>query len=467
MDQTQSQTPTPPRFRRLGMLRLSWPLLVVTVVTLLGALGNQVLLSAASAELNAAAASANQLLGVLYDISVLFSLGGLVVVSQLLGAGAMVGAQRAALVVLRASAALGLVVMALAALVGPIVLGIINTPAEIIGDARTYLWVTAVGMAFNAYIVAAVAVLRAYGRTVAILVLGIVVNVLDVALLYVFLLVLDLGVVGAALPQLLVRGVGMLLLARMIRRSTGVGLLSKLPVPEPHERTGRWQIARLSIPTVAENATYNLVIVAALSWVNLLGTDAINGRAYALTLTALVTGVVLALAQGNETIVGWDVGEESRRHAKRLTLRTAAWAAGVAALLTLLLWAAADGVLAIFQANETTVALAKQALLISALLLPASAVTAVVYGALRSTGDVVRPMIYSIATSVGVLLPLSWLLIEVAGLGVAGAFWALVVAEVVKAGLLLRRWLRGRWMAIPSVAEGEPEQVGEPQPDPA
>lgn len=74
-------------------------------------------------------------------------------------------------------------------------------------------------------------------------------------------------------------------------------------------------------------------------------------------------------------------------------------------------------------------------------------------------------MAYSIGTSVAVLMPLSWLFIEVAGLGLAGAFWALVVAEAAKAALLQGRWLRGRWMSIPSVAEGE-QPVAEPVLDP-
>lgn len=57
-------------FVRKGLLRLSWPLLVVTVVTLAATLAITVILSQASADLNAAVATANQILGVLYDISV-------------------------------------------------------------------------------------------------------------------------------------------------------------------------------------------------------------------------------------------------------------------------------------------------------------------------------------------------------------------------------------------------------------
>ena len=80
-------TDNPTGLVRKSLMRLSWPLLVVTVLTLLAALGNVIVLSIASPELNAAVATANQMLGVVYDVSVLFSIGALVVVAQQLGAG--------------------------------------------------------------------------------------------------------------------------------------------------------------------------------------------------------------------------------------------------------------------------------------------------------------------------------------------------------------------------------------------
>lgn len=438
-------------FARKGLLRLSWPLLVVTVLTLAATLGNVVLLSVSSPELNASVATANQLLGVLYDISVLFSLGALVVVAQHLGAGRIASAQRASIVALRASTVLGVAMALLVALLAAPMVRVINTPQDIADNAVSYLLVVAAGMAFNAYIVAATAVLRAFGHTPALLVLAIVVNVLDVVLLGTFLLVLELGVVGAALPTLLVRGLGALLLAWLVRRHTGVGLATRVPGRRSDGPTGALLMARLSVPSVLENAAYNVAIVVVLASLNVFGTDTINARSYVLTLTALVTGVILALAQGNETIVGWDVGEGTRAHARRLTLRTAAWTAVAAGLLTLLLWLGADAALAVFGAGDDVVSLARDGLLISALLLPLSAITAVVYGALRSAGDVVVPMVYSVATSLVVLLPVAWLLVARLDLGLAGYFWALVAAELVKAMLLVARWSRGTWMREGSV----------------
>ena len=425
-------------FVRKGLMRLSWPLLVVTVLTLVAALGNVILLSLASPELNAAVATANQMLGVVYDVSVLFSIGALVVVAQQLGAGREDSALRSSRAALRASTLLGTVLAAAVVVVAPFVLRLINTPEDLIGDALAYIWVVALGLVFNAYIVAATAVLRAYGHTASILILAIVVNIADVLLLGVFLMVLDLGVVGAALPTLVVRGIGVLLLMWLLRSRTGVTMLRGEVPAAPQGERSLWTMTRLSVPTVLENGAYNLAIVATLSLINVLGSDAINARSYALTLTALVTGVILALAQGNETIVGWDVGERSLTPAKLMTLRTAAWTAVASAILAAALWWFAEPVLAIFDANDAVVDGARGALAVSIVLLPLSAATTVVYGALRSAGDVWIPTVYSIGTSALVLLPLTWLLVGRLEMGLVGLFWALAGHEAVRAALMRR-----------------------------
>jgi Na+-driven multidrug efflux pump len=159
-----------------------------------------------------------------------------------------------------------------------------------------------------------------------------------------------------------------------------------------------------------------------------------------------VTGVILALAQGNETIVGWNVGERDVRRAKLTTLRAAGWTAVASAALAAVLWYFAEPALSVFGASEAIVGMARGALAVSVVLLPLSAATTVVYGALRSAGDVVVPMAYSIAASVLVLLPLAWLLVSQLGLGLPGLFWALAGHEAVRAALMIGRWLRGSWM---------------------
>lgn len=444
-----------PSFQRKGLLRLSWPLLIVTLFALLGALGNQVMLMAVSADLNASIGIANRVFGVANDVAVLFSFGALVVVAQLLGAGAMRAAQRASIIALRASTLLGVALALGAALGAPLFLEWLRAAPELRADATSYIWIAAAGVAFYAYQMAAYAVLRAFGHTVALLLPAIVINVVDLALLYTFLFVLDLGIVATALPTLIVRGVVVLILMWLVRRIAHVGLFTSLPPKQAGAQS--WTMARLSIPSVLENSVFNIAVLVGASAVNALGRDATNAHSFALTLTALVTGVVLAMSQGNETIVGWDVGDRETGHAMRQTIHTIVGTAIAAALLTALLWLAGPVVLPLVGLDADAVAMATTGLAISILLLPLSAVSAISYGALRSAGDVVMPMVYSIATSVVVLAPASFFFADTLGGGVAGAFWALVLAEAIKAALLLGRWLRGAWMSRPRVVDSELE----------
>ncbi|MDF3128871.1 MATE family efflux transporter [Kiritimatiellaeota bacterium B1221] len=446
---------TPPPFKRKGIIQLSWPLLCVTVFTLLGTLGNTVIFSMHSPGLNAAVATANQLLGIFYDITVIFSLGGLVVITQNLGAGESQGAQRASVTVLRSSTLLG-VGLALVIFFGaPIALSVLNTPEELSADARTYLWIVAFGLTFNAYITAAVSVLRGYGHTLQLLVMGVIINILDVGLLALLILFLDWGVVGAALPTLLVRGIGVGILWMMVKDKTGVTLFTRFPSVRPRNWTGPATMARKSVPSVVENLVYNLAILYMVMFINQMGTEAINARSYTLTLTALITGILLALSQGSETIVGWDVGEGAYAHASRQAAKTAGFAAGMSALLAFILWFFADAALGIFGVSDEVAALAKPVLLISVLLLPLSGITAVYYGALRSAGDVVFPMVYSLGSSIGVILPLSWILMRVFHWGLPGAFWALAAGEAVKAGLLMYRWKSKAWTRYHHLVESD------------
>ena len=394
---------SPPAFTRRSLLALTWPLLVVTLFALLGALGNQVLLLMQSDALNAAISNANRIFGVANDVAVLFGFGSLVVVAQLLGAGAIPAAQRASIIALRASTLLGLALGVVAALGAPLFLDWLRADPAVRPDAQAYIWVAAAGVAFYAYQMVAYSVLRAFGRTIDLLIPAILINVIDLTLLYTFLFVLDLGVIGSALPTLIVRAAVVVLLAWLVRRVARIGIFTPLPPREAGARS--WTMARLSVPTVIENSVFNVAVLVGASAVNALGRDATNAQSFALTLTALVTGVTLAFSQGNETIVGWDVGDRDVAHARRQTRATLIITVTASVVLAVALWLGGPTLLPLVGLNAAAVALGTQGLAVSIVLLPLAAITTILYGALRSAGDVTAPMAYSIATSVVVLAP--------------------------------------------------------------
>jgi len=68
-------------------------------------------------------------------------------------------------------------------------------------------------------------------------------------------------------------------------------------------------------------------------------------------------------------------------------------------------------------------------------------------GALTGEGDTVSPMVVNFIAQILVLLPAVWLLSTVAGWGVYGIFWALVIGFGVQALLMALRFRQGRWQS--------------------
>jgi putative MATE family efflux protein len=456
-----------PAFRPKGLFRLSWPLFVVSLLALATTLVDTIILSAYSEDLNATVAVANQILGVVYDIGTLLSIGVLVLTAQHLGRGSRAGAHRVAASAIAGSTALGAVLAAGLLALGPLLVAWVNTPGELRTDAYLYIAVVGVAMVFNGYVVAATAVLRAFGRTGIILTLGIVANVAYLLLQYGLIFgafgLPELGVLGAALSTFVVRGSAVLLLAWVLRRYLGI---TWRDVPAFRAlRTELRALTRIAWPSTAENVAFNVVQLVLLSLIAVLGVSAILTRSYTLTLTGFVAVLVLALAQGNETIVGWAKGAEDNEGARRQALRTAVIAATAATALAVLSWLGADLLLALFSASDEVVAGVRSLLLISIVTQPFTAATTVFFSSLRSVGDVVAPVLYTFGTTVLIGLPLAVVLVRVADVGVVGLWLALLAAEVVKAIAVTTRWVRMGWASRHLIGARDDDITdGEPSP---
>jgi hypothetical protein len=153
-----------------------------------------------------------------------------------------------------------------------------------------------------------------------------------------------------------------------------------------------------------------------------------------------VAVVVLALAQGHETMIGWDKGGGSVAVARRRT--RVAWATALAATgISVMLWLAAPVLTGMFSASAEVAAQVGVLLGVAIAAAPLQAVGTIVFSSLRSVGDVTVPVLVSVGTTFLVTLPLSAMLVPdepvgplpAAGLGVVGVFIALLVAEAARA----------------------------------
>jgi MATE family multidrug resistance protein len=114
-------------------------------------------------------------------------------------------------------------------------------------------------------------------------------------------------------------------------------------------------------------------------------------------------------------------------------------------LVSIAIWPNAALISSAYTGNPLTLAMAIPALALSCLMYFPDALQVVTAQALRARGDVWLPSGTHLASYVGIMMPLAWWLAIPMGLHIMGLVWAVVIASVVSAGLLLARfWMLSR-----------------------
>jgi putative MATE family efflux protein len=447
-----------PPFRPRGLWQLAWPLCLFSALTALTSVVDAMLVSGYSQELAATVSVANQLLGVGYDLSALFSIGALVVVSRHLGAGEIEAARRAGLVAIGCAAGLGALVAALHVAGAGKMVTLANTPPEIAADARVYVAVTGVSFVFNGVITAGAAVLRGFGRTREILVLGVLGNALYLFLEYTLIAgrlgFPELGVWGSAGSSLLVRGAGVVLLGWVLVRRLGFGRADlRWSGGEPAGGIAR-RLLRLSGASTAENVAADFAQIVLIAGVATLGTAAVLTRSYALTLAMPLPFLLNALHQANETLVGYDRGAGDHAGARRRLRRNGLITVGLTTALAAPLWLWGEELAGLFTDDAAVRGGVREVLFIAVWMQPFSALGVLLLGSLRSSGDAVWPPLWNLGVTWGLTVPLALWATKRPEYGIVGFWWALAVGEAVKSAGLALRWRTRRWPVATSERGG-------------
>ncbi len=429
------------------LFQLCYPLFLNSFLALAVTLVDTLIISNYSDAAAAAVSMANQVLGVFYDFAALLGVGGVILITQSLGKGDEARAREIASVTIVANAALGLLMALVLVLIGPSLLRMINTPPEILADAQLYVHVIAVAMVFHGFLMAAVACLRAFGQVMTILVLGIVANVLylllEYALIYGYGPIPELGVFGSALATLIVRVTGVAILAWVLVRH--LRLRFRLRMAARRLAALFKRLFNLSYPSVLDNIAYGFYQLILVGFIAGLGVATVLGRSYTLTLTAFLTLIVMTVSQGNEVLVGYQVGAGNTEHAFRRAMRSSLLAAALATGMAAVLYLAAGPLIGMFTADPEIHRLGRELLFLTIFLQPVAALNAILFHSLKVTGDVYAPVIASQTIMWLVGLPLAYLAAVALGLGVVGLWYVYIVEETLKSGYMLHRWYNRRW----------------------
>ena len=444
------------QFERKSLFRLTAPIFLFSVISIGVTFVDTILLAGYSENLAAAVSMANQILGIAYDVSGLFSVGALILIAQYLGRNQIEKAKNIVVVAMASSCLLGLIIG------GVLVLGAgqfadwVNTPEEIREDVIIYVYVIAVAIIFNGLIVSVTAALRGFGLTVEILIMGIIANVVyiffEYTLIYGRFGFPELGVYGAALSTLIVRVASIGFLLWVLKRKLGIvfnatpiGFIKKVK-----------QITKISYPSVSEGMCYNLYQLAMVSFIAVLGTTEVLTRSYALTITALPSLVAMVISQGNEVLVGYDKGSQDNETARKRANKTAIITGIVNSGFAFLIYLNAELLIGLFTKDAAIIAGVTSILFYTIILTFFNTVNIVLLNALKAVGDVNRPVLFNLGITFAIALPLGYLAVTEFNLGVDGLWYVYLIEETIKSIIMFTLWQSKKWHKYKVVEQEKP-----------
>jgi len=424
------------------LFQLSYPLLLIGAIGMIVTLVDTMMISAYSEEAAAAVSLANQILLVTYDLSALFGIGAVVMISRHLGRGDPAAARAVATIAVFANFVVSIILGVFLLIAGPWLATAINTPVAIYDDTVMYLQVAAVTIMFNGVMMAATAGLRGFGRTRTILVYGIAAYIIYLSAAYLLIFgfgpIPALGVTGSAIATLLVRILAVIALLRVVYLQLQLRT-HQLPRGKELRKQTR-ELFTLSYPAAADNLAYGVYQMFLVSFIARFDIAMVLARSFTLALSSVLTVALMALSQGNEVMVGYRYGAQRLREVYACAMNAAAVAAVLTTILAVLLYLNAEFLFGLFTEQRLIIELGRELLWLTILVQPATALNTILFHSLKTLGDVHVPVIVTQIMMWGLSLPLAYWLTVSLDMGVIGLWYVLLLEESLKALFLFYRW---------------------------
>jgi putative MATE family efflux protein len=339
-----------------------------------------------------------------------------------------------------------------------------NIGSDVMANAQVYFHFMLISLPAVALYNGCAALFRAQGNSRVSMLTALLINVIHIGGNAILLFGFKLGIFGVAISTLVSRTIAAVVLlafmsgkkkgatgapgaqtvegsqnARRIIDISGVSRVSLEPVLVK-------KILQIGVPNGLENSMFQLGKILVLTLVSSFGTGAIAANAAANTIAAFEVLPGSAIGLALLTVVGQCMGAGRSDEAVFYTKRLMALAYVTMAALNIPLLLSSKLIVGCYGLSPETANLAWQMLMCHGLcgmvFWPASFTLP---NALRAAGDAKFSMIVSLASMWLVRIALSYVFALTLGLGPLGVWIAMVCDWVVRGGLFIYRFARGKW----------------------
>jgi putative MATE family efflux protein len=329
------------------------------------------------------------------------SVGASIVTAQSFGAKSADRLTKAVHTTISLSIFSGVILTIFGVILTPVLLGIINTPEEVMPEAKSYLRVHFLSMLpFIGYTMGS-ALLRGVGDTKTSMYAISISLVVKFVLVYILVKVLHGGVVHAASATICAQAAACAVVIRRLLKSTGPHRLEpkKLRVDKPT----LWKIVTLGVPMGLQSLAQYLANVYFISQVNLYGPDAMAGLITFTRFEGVLYMPVDGFSLAASTLSGQNIGARNYNNIHRITRQTAYLCLGLCLISSIAVLLLGPMVIGLF--NPTNARAVQVGTLLIIFIVPAYflyAINQTFSGVIRGTGETRAPMLIILFFTCGV-----------------------------------------------------------------
>ena len=374
------------------------------------------------------------------------AVGAGVVVAQYLGAKDREDAQRAVHTALALAVLLGLILTIGGILVSRALLTAMDTPAEVLEDAVTYMQIYFGGVLFSVVYNMAAGILNAAGNSQrSLLYLGIASGT-NILLDLVLIAGLRMGVAGAAIATDISQLVSCVLALRFLMRVQDDYRVTAREIRVHGKMAVR--IIKVGLPTGIQNMVISLSNVLVQVSVNGYGAAAMAGFAAYMKVDGFNILPVLSFSMAATTFVGQNFGAGKIDRVKKGTFVTLGMCIVYTILTGILLLVFQDSIMHLFTGDETVIAYGKICMLYFCPFYWMLGILQGLAGTVRGTGKSVPPMVVLLISLC--LFRIVWIQFALPLFaGIEGVLLVYPVSWAVGAVLMVLYAWKGKWMQLP------------------
>ena len=342
---------------------------------------------------------------------------------------------------------IGIILSGVFCAANPLIMDFLQVSPEMRPYSMTYIYIVGGGGFLMAVFNVMLQILRCNGYTKIGMRVTFGINLINIGGNYLFLYgplkFMNMGVAGVAVSTVAARAIAVTAVI-VFFYVTKIGRIS-LKYLRPFPKKLLLKMVSIGLPTAGENLTYNLYQTTLLSFVNGMGNDAVNARAYCNTLISFAMIFSNACAMSTQIITGHLVGAGKQEQAYRRVFKTLRTSLPITIALATTNAVLCRYSLQIFTDNQNVIALGQMIMIADIFVETGRCLNMTFVNSLKAAGAFVFPLVAGILCNWGLGLTTGYAVGVAMGIGVAGIYAGTATDECIRGLIVMYYWYKKKW----------------------